>query len=126
MESYAHTYAASKWTGFKSTDNKIHMSELFQLVAGTSSGSIVAAGVSYGEKGVPTHWGSDIVALFKTNGKDLFERHSLTPALHIFFWVMFALAFACVGYVFGSRRYDSVGNDHAFENLKKLISNAKC
>lgn len=75
METYAHTYAASKWTGFTSTGNKIHMSELFQLVAGTSSGSIVAAGVSYGKAGVPSLWGSDIVDFFKKNGKELFEAH---------------------------------------------------
>jgi len=101
MEAYAHTYAASKWTGIPSTDDKIHMSDLFQLVAGTSSGSIVAAGVSYGKAGVPTMWGSDIVDFFTKNGKDLFEPHSLPLGLHITFWVLFALIFAFVGYVFG-------------------------
>ena len=98
METYAHTYAATKWTGFPSKDKKIHMSELFQLVAGTSSGSIVAAGVSYGKAGAPTMWGADIVAFFTTYGKDLFERHSLTWGLHIFFWIVFALIGACLGY----------------------------
>ena len=107
MESYAYTYAASKWTGFTSTDSKIHMSELFQLVAGTSSGSIVAAGVSYGSGGKPTMWGKDIVNFFAKNGKNLFEKHSLEWGLHLFFWITIALAFACVGYWLGRRRYDS-------------------
>ena len=107
METYAYSYAATKWTGFTSKDSKIHMSELFQLVAGTSSGSIVAAGVSYGKDGAPTMWGADIVAFFTTHGKDLFERHSLTLGLHIFFWIVFALIGACLGYWAGKRRYDS-------------------
>lgn len=107
MESYAYTYATSKWTGFKSKDSKIHMSELFQLVAGTSSGSIVAAGVSYGTAGVPLMWGKDIVSFFTKNGKNLFEKHSLEWGLHLFFWIAFALVFACVGYWLGKRRYDS-------------------
>ena len=125
MESNAYTYAASKWTGFTSTDSKIHMSELFQLVAGTSSGSIVAAGVSYGSGGKPTMWGKDIVNFFAKNGKNLFEKHSLEWGLHLFFWITIALAFACVGYWLGRRRYDSPRQTNAFENLKMIISNSK-
>ena len=137
METYAHTYAASKWqvesavgkeNGYPSTGNtskKIHMSELFQLVAGTSSGSIVAAGVSYGDAGVPSLWASDIVAFFKKHGADLFVQHSLSTGLHILFAVMFALTFACVGYWAGKRRYDSPRYVNAFENLKMIISNSK-
>jgi len=42
------------------------------MVAGTSSGSIVAAGVSSGKNGKPTMWASDIVDLFTTDGDKLF------------------------------------------------------
>ena len=125
METYAYSYAATKWTGFSSKDSKIHMSELFQLVAGTSSGSIVAAGVSYGSAGKPAMWGKDIVSFFEKNGKNLFEKHSLEWGLHLFFWIAFALVFAAVGYWLGRRRYDSPRQTNAFENLKMIISNSK-
>ena len=135
MELYAHEYAQEHWEPHSATasgyptkglsEKKMHMSELFQLVAGTSSGSIVAAGVSYGTAGVPKLWGSDIADLFEKNGKDLFEKHSLKWGLHIFFWVSFALVFACVGYWAGKRRYDSDRYRDAFENLKMIMSNSK-
>jgi len=101
------------------------MHELFDMVAGTSSGSIVAAGVSFPSKDKTAMSGADISAFIEKHGEALFERQSLLWGLHIAFWVIIALFFACIGYWLGKRRYDNPKIDYAFDNLDMVISNTK-
>ena len=95
------------------------------MVAGTSSGSIVAAGVSFPSVDSKPMSGAEISKFIQTNGEALFERQSLLWGLHLAFWIIIAIFFACIGYWLGKRRYDNPNIDYAFENLDLVISNTK-
>ena len=77
------------------------------MIAGTGSGSIVAAGLTFKSKLQPLMSASDIVDFFTTNGKDIFEPHTMLLIVHGIFWALIAIVFLCIGIWLGYRRYNN-------------------
>mmetsp|Transcript_9251 Transcript_9251/g.8702 ORF Transcript_9251/g.8702 Transcript_9251/m.8702 type:complete len:80 (-) Transcript_9251:203-442(-) len=78
MESYAFTYSAEK--GYVQEEGctrcKIHMSELFHMIAGTSSGSLIAGALSAGKGNgskEPLMYAPDLLQFYQTEGAHVFE-----------------------------------------------------
>jgi patatin-like phospholipase/acyl hydrolase len=63
MEGSAFGIASKDYSKFPNHNSGVHMSSLFDMTAGTSSGSMVAAGVSaaHATTGIPLYWGTNIV-----------------------------------------------------------------
>mmetsp|Transcript_40307 Transcript_40307/g.29717 ORF Transcript_40307/g.29717 Transcript_40307/m.29717 type:complete len:117 (+) Transcript_40307:6-356(+) len=76
MEQYAYNY--SREMGYDQYDKpreepKFHLSELFHLISGTSTGSLIAAGlVMPNEDGEHKYYASDLVRLFEVQGAEVF------------------------------------------------------
>ena len=77
------------------------------MIAGTGSGSIVAAGLTFKSKLQPLMSAGDIVDFFTTNGKDIFEPHTMLEIVHGIFWALIAITFLCIGVWLGYRRYNN-------------------
>jgi len=72
MESLAATIAETYTNEKLSESGRVPMHKLFDMVAGTSSGSIVAAGVSFKSDNSNPMSGADISAFIVKNGEALF------------------------------------------------------
>lgn len=77
------------------------------MIAGSGSGSIVAAGLTFKSKLQPLMSAGDIVDFFTTNGVNIFEPHVMSLIVHIVFWALIAIAFLCLGLWLGYRRYNN-------------------
>lgn len=126
---------AENWSGaiHRYPQKKVEMHHLFNMVAGTSSGSMVAAGLSYAAKtqnggSLTDHQENPtplIMQMFTKDYMNFFVKHSESLCLQIIFWVLIVLAFAAFGYSRGKKRYDARFQKKAFRNLFYVISNYK-
>ncbi|CAF4000678.1 unnamed protein product [Rotaria sp. Silwood2] len=70
---------AAIWLRELERKTKRTCSSMFQMMAGTSTGAIIAAGLSVPDKynrTIPAHNASELVELYKTRGKDIFIKKS--------------------------------------------------
>lgn len=110
------------------------MSNIFDMITGTGSGSIVAAGLSYNngttsyvsnESPTPAWTAGDAIKFLQTNGKILFDPHVLALWIRIVFGILIALTFLAIGVYLGQKRYTDPKIDKAFDHLDMVISNLK-
>ena len=82
MEKYAYEYSTSKGYDFPKypgRDEVIPMKDLFDMMAGTSTGSIISAALTYpadddlatGEQ-VPQYWSKEVIEVYSQRGNELF------------------------------------------------------
>ena len=89
MELYAVEYATEKGYDFPkypplngtARDNVIPMKDLFDMMAGTSTGSIISAALSFpsndvlpsGEQ-VPLYWSKEVIDVYSKQGDQIFQK----------------------------------------------------
>ena len=70
FEKYAYDYSVSKNYKFPEYANRtgvIHMKDLFDMAAGTSTGSFISAGLGYStnhDKNTPLYFGKELLELY--------------------------------------------------------------
>lgn len=110
------------------------MSNIFDMITGTGSGSIVAAGLSYhnGTTSVssvssvspkPVWKAFQAIEFLQTKGKILFDPHVLALWIRIVCGILIALTFLAIGVYLGYKRYSDPKIDEAFDHLDMVISN---
>lgn len=66
MEDFAYTYARTQYCIPERNNGKVSMTEVFDLLAGTSTGSIIASGLSMpNPDGTNKFFAPDVVDIFK-------------------------------------------------------------
>ena len=96
------------------------MKLLFDFTAGTSTGSIIAAGLAIPLKEdrtqkidctkvtcIPKFWATDLLKIYSEKGNIIFQRYAMS-GLNTFMWLMLIwIIFTALFYYLGTRKYDS-------------------
>lgn len=110
MELYAFEYAKERGKTipqYPGNEGKMALKDLFDMFAGTSTGSILAAGFSYPndeegkDKKQPKFFATDILKIYSERGTDIFVPNNAKPMI-IVFWVFFFVGILSgIGYLVG-------------------------
>ena len=108
MENYAYTYATSKaypLTAMNKKDKKVHMTQLFDMIAGTSSGGLIASFLvtpSAPNSKEPKNYAGKFYYVVEKKGDDIFAPKRVSWFVLIFFSLLTLILFAGLGYCIGS------------------------
>jgi patatin-like phospholipase/acyl hydrolase len=132
METFAYEYAAGKGYTFPRYTNsttkepipKIAMKDLFDMMAGTSTGSILSTGLSLAsadDPNVPKYWAMDAVNIYIDGGPLIFDQNKLGKALQIICFIVLIILFAGLFYVCGVSRYDNKRKKTALDEMHEFL-----
>lgn len=128
MELYAFSYATEKkYSGFpvyKSRPNKIAMKDLFNMTAGTSTGSILAAGLVYpNNKNIsePKFFATDLLEIYSERGKEIFVKKSLSGVKTFLYCMLWTVMFGVIGYYFGMLWFDNPEMYESFTEMRQVV-----
>jgi len=126
IEKYATKYAKGKkykvpLYDVKDKDGKVtkksmHLKDIFDMTAGTSTGSIIAAALAYPEKDkkTPKYFMDTILEIYTTKADQIFVSNSFNSTTK-FLWVsIFVLVFGASGYYHGMKRWDNLEKEAGF------------
>ena len=141
MEKYAYDYATKKGytippyldqDGKTLRKNVVAMKDLFDMTAGTSTGSILASGLAYplnttqgGDPKTPMFFAKDLVNIYQNMGGQIFMKQRL-PNWWAFFWVLIFLGvFGATAWFVGHFYYDNKETKQALDDLIETFTNNK-
>lgn len=108
--------------------NRVAMKDLFNMTAGTSTGSIIAAGLAYPSKVSANNAilsAEGLLEIYSTKGKDIFLKNEMSTFAITFWFIIIFSAFSFIGYAVGEYWYDNFDTRAALEDLKYKMSNAR-
>lgn len=128
MEKYAYSYATSKGYSIPTYTNPqtgrvrevMHMSDLFNMTAGTSTGSILAAGLAAprpDNETDPALFSDELIDIYSTKGDLIFEKQALKSHEVVFWFFVFTGLFGYLFWRLGNYKFD---NTEEMEELQEL------
>jgi hypothetical protein len=132
MEKFGFDYATEKGYDFPKQpgmDGKLGMSDLFHMTAGTSTGSIIAAGLTY-PKGpedmkAPGFSSDTILDLYKNKGDKIFVKKKMSGPIKAAIGVIIIILCAMFGFSLGNHWYDNAEVELSFIEMEQAISDLK-
>lgn len=118
FEKYAYEYSTSKGYKFPTYGNRtgvIHMKDLFDMAAGTSTGSFISAGLGYSKgteteelRTTPVYFGKELLRLYTEEGdKILYQPEVDRTSIKLTVFVVHVLLWGIVFYKIGKHVYDN-------------------
>ena len=113
------------------TSNAIPMKDLFNMMAGTSTGSILASGLSYpkfppsqdpSSKGQPKFYAKDIIEIYEEFGKEIFTRNEIPLIINFICSLVIVLIFLLLGFLSGQYCFDNKKKNQYFEDRIDILS----
>jgi hypothetical protein len=105
------------------------MTDLFNMTAGTSTGSIIAAGLACPkEKGVdltPKFNSTTLLDLYTTKGDQIFVKKTIGPIVNFIVGIFIIIGFAIFGFALGNHIYDNPEVELSFLEMEQAISDLK-
>lgn len=84
------------------------MRDLFDMTAGTSTGSILAAGLAYTNTSdnKPAFFAKELIEIYSTKGDKIFTALTIPKALMTFLFILITISVSYLGYVLGITIYE--------------------
>jgi len=84
------------------------MRDLFDMTAGTSTGSILAAGLAYTNTSdnKPPFFAKELIDIYSTKGDIIFTAFRISPVLMTFLDILITLLVSYLGYAIGKAIYE--------------------
>lgn len=137
MEKFAYQYGVvqMKYSKMKLYMNngqkreRIPMKDLFDMLSGTSTGSILSGGLSIGKNGdkeEPMFWADDIRSIYELDAeKKIFKKTWWKTALNYLIPLLIFAIFIIVFYLIGKWRYDNPKIKIAQKEMLEFLRDAK-
>lgn len=135
MEEFAYSYVTEKnYTTFKIYSDKkgekiIAMKDLFDMMAGTSTGSILSTGLSYPKNDnktntctkEPLYFANDLLAIYRDYASTIFKATKLNTIWVVVIWLVTVLICTLIGYKHGKNHFD---NEEVLKSLHEFYDKA--
>ena len=131
MEQFAWEYATDMnydFPKYPGREGYFAMKDLFNMIAGTSTGSIISSGLAFPNSsypGMPAYYADDILEIYRTKGDDLFLLQKIVTKSHAFWFFIIVVVFGILGYFIGVKKYDDPDLKEAIGGIKNIIKDIK-
>lgn len=132
MEEFGYSYATEKGYDFPkyaAHKDRFLMTDLFNMTAGTSTGSIIAAGLTCpmdkDTDPTPKFNSTTLLDLYTTKGNQIFVKKTLGPTMSFIIGIFIVLGFAIFGFALGNHIYDNPEVEISFLEMEQAISDLK-
>lgn len=89
----------------------VHMKDLFEMTAGTSTGSIISAGLSFpkgNSTNFPKYFADDVIEIYTKNGDKIFSKSEGSELwVQVVIFIIHVLIWGVVFFFIGRHRYDN-------------------
>ena len=103
----------------------MHLSSLFNMTAGTSTGSILAAGLTIPKAdngSEPAMFADDLIDIYSTQGKMIFKKQELDIEVSVASWIIIFLISTALFFTLGIYKYD---NPRVYKKIDRLLLEIK-
>ena len=131
MEKFAYDYGVveKKYEMPYHQERKVvHMKDLFDMISGTSTGSIITGMLLTPKEGSTTevkYTIADTIELYSTRGKELFKSTALSHTAAAGISLCFILVFGTLSYFLGKWIYDNHNTNRELKTFKKKIHSTR-
>lgn len=106
------------------------LKDIFDMMAGTSTGSILVSGLAYPDKNYrniskPQFFADDLLKIYTERGGEIFVQQGLRSTYYFLFIILFVVVFSACGYLLGNMLFDSPRTRRAFKEMKQMVENDK-
>ena len=130
METFSFDYATKKgytFPKYAGRDGLMALKDIFDMHAGTSTGSILAAGLVYPDSKYiaekqPRFFADDLISIYSDRAGEIFMKNNMSWVLSFFLVILFGLIFSAVGYFLGRRYFDNPKIIKAFKKMREAIN----
>ena len=111
MEKWAYNYAEGaglEFPKYESSNGRIPMKDLFDMLSGVSTGSIMSAGFSIAKPDdSPLYWAEDIKGVYINNAGEIFLTNSFGRFTTFMIYFLFIICFGSLFFFMGYYKYDN-------------------
>lgn len=122
MEKYGYTYALSQGYIEERDDGRLNMSEIFDMMAGTSTGSLLTTALTMPDENGNNKFNSDdVINVYRNRGKQVFTKYVLGEGWKVFWGFFFCFLLGFLGYLDGRNRFHNKTQEKTFRDFEKLL-----
>ena len=122
MEKYGYSYAKEKGYIEERKDGRLNMSEIFDMMAGTSTGSLLTTALSMPNKDGSNKFNSDdVIRVYREKGQIVFTKYVLGESWQIFWGFFFLVILGMLGYIDGRARYHNKTQEQTFKDFEQML-----
>jgi hypothetical protein len=105
----------------------MHVRDLFDMFAGTSTGSILASALSLKSttnSSEPRYWATDANMIYVDSAPVLFAKNGVSKFFEVICYCVFISAFAATFFLCGRHRYNNKKTIEAQQKMREFLENS--